>query len=170
MRIEDCFSASADRILVKAGDAIFKEGELGEHMYVVLRGVFDVFVGDNLVSSFEAVEIIGEMAVLDPGPRSATVVARTDCQLISLNQRKFMLLTEHKPEFALHVMKVLVERMRWVNLAAQAPPPQKTALPDDATNPDDGQPQAGEQATDILGGSNAQTSTAVQDREASLVS
>ena len=120
MRIEECFPESTARTLVKAGDAIFKEGELGELMYVVLQGVFDVFVGGKLVSSFEAVEIVGEMAVLDPCPRSATVIARTDCQLVSLNQRKFELLTEHKPEFALHVMKVLVERMRWLNQASEA--------------------------------------------------
>ena len=99
MRIEDCFSESAARTLVKAGDAIIKEGELGEAMFVVLQGTFDVFVGDKLVSSFEAVEIIGEMAVIDPGPRSASVIARTDCQLVSLNQKEFMLLTEQKPEF-----------------------------------------------------------------------
>ena len=169
MRIEDCFSASAERTLVKAGDAIFKEGELGELMYVVLKGTFDVFVGNNLVSSFEAVEIIGEMAVIDPGPRSASVVAKTDCQLITLNQRKFMMLTEHKPEFALHVMKSLVERMRWLNLAAQAPASQKTAQQTALTNLGDELTQAGEGDTDKFGGSDAQTSAAVQGRETSLV-
>ena len=170
MRIEDCFSASTARNVVKAGDAIFKEGELGELMYVVLKGTFDVFVGGNLVSSFEAVEIIGEMAVIDPGPRSATVVAKTDCQLITLNQRKFMMLTEHKPEFALHVMKSLVERMRWLNMAAQAPATQQASQQTAPTNLDDGLTQAGEQETDKIGGSDAQTSPAVPDREASLIS
>ena len=119
MRIEECFPESTPRTLVGAGKPIFTEGQAGDLMYVVLRGIFDVYVKEQLVASFEAVEIIGEMGVIDPGPRSATVIARTDCQLVSLNQKKFMSLTSFTPEFALHVMKVLVERMRWANLAAE---------------------------------------------------
>jgi len=142
MRIEDCFPDSTDRKIVKAGETIFKEGEAGDRMFVVLKGIFDVFVAGNLVGSFEAVEIIGEMAVVDPGFRSATVIARTDCQLVPVNQKKFIMLTQNKPEFALHVMKVLVERMRWLNLAvenAQSSGATRDSNPDSSPAPSAGQ-------------------------------
>ena len=120
MQIEDCFSGSSARTFFKAGETLFKEGEVGDLMYVLLKGTVDVFVSDRLVGSFQAVEIIGEMALIDRAPRSATVVAKTDCECVTLNEKRFLLLTAHRPEFALHLMKVLVERVRWLNIEAQA--------------------------------------------------
>ncbi|MDA1274047.1 MAG: cyclic nucleotide-binding domain-containing protein [Verrucomicrobia bacterium] len=146
MRIEDCFTESSGRTVVKAGDTVFKEGQHGDLMYVLLRGVVDIFISGQLVGTFEAVEIIGEMAVIDPGPRSATVIAKTDCHFVTLNQKRFLLLTEHKPDFAIHVMKVLVERIRWLNAAAEAPstkcpsvvePGANDSAPERFDNPDD---------------------------------
>ena len=131
MRIEECFSDAKERTHVKAGEPVFKEGQHGDLMYVLLRGVVDIFVAGHLIGTFEAVEIIGEMAVIDPGPRSATVIAKTDCQFVTLNQKRFILLTEHKPDFAIHVMRVLVERIRWLNMAAQTPA-QKVGAPEEA--------------------------------------
>lgn len=120
MQIEDCFTSSSARTFFKAGETLFKEGEVGDLMYVLLQGTVDVFVSDRLVGSFQAVEVIGEMALIDRAPRSATVVAKTDCEFVTLNEKRFFILTEHRPEFALHLMRVLVERVRWLNIEAQA--------------------------------------------------
>jgi len=155
MRIEDCFTESSGRTVVKAGDTVFKEGQHGDLMYVLLRGIVDIFVSGQLV------EIIGEMAVIDPGPRSATVIAKTDCQFVTLNQKRFLLLTEHKPDFAIHVMKVLFERIRWLNAAAETP---------SAKCPSVAGPEANDFAPERFDNPDEELASATQKQEDALVS
>ncbi|MBI2949876.1 MAG: cyclic nucleotide-binding domain-containing protein [Verrucomicrobia bacterium] len=119
MDVTDLFPRNDSLVAFKPGQAIFKEGEQGEVMFILVEGTVDVLVGDKLVGTFEPIEIFGEMAVIDPGPRSATVVAKTHCRLGAVNQKRFKFLAQHKPEFAFHVMRMLVERMRWMDQAAQ---------------------------------------------------
>jgi len=120
MDVTDLFPRNDSLVSFKPGQAIFKAGEQGESMFILVEGTVDVFVGDKLVGTFEPIEIFGEMAVIDPGPRSATVVAKTHCRLGAVNQKRFKFLAQHKPEFAFHVMRMLVERMRWMDHAAQS--------------------------------------------------
>jgi CRP/FNR family cyclic AMP-dependent transcriptional regulator len=101
------------RVAFKAGQTIFKEGEPGDFMYVLLKGTVQVQVHDRVVGTFEPVEIFGEMAVIDSRPRSATLIAATDCHLSRINKGRFLLHIRSKPEFAPYIMNVLVERMRW---------------------------------------------------------
>lgn len=87
-------------------------------MYVLVEGVVEVVVGFKVVGAFQPIEIFGEMAVIDAGPRSATVRAKTYCKLAPVNQKRFIFLIQQKPQLALHVMKMLVERIRWMNSVA----------------------------------------------------
>ena len=118
--IHDLFPRNDSIVSFKAGQTIFKEGENGDVMHVLCEGMVEVFVGEKLIGTFEPVEIFGEMAVIDPGPRSATVVAKTNCKLGSINQRRFMMLAQHKPEFAIQIMRMLVERIRWMDQTARS--------------------------------------------------
>jgi CRP-like cAMP-binding protein len=56
--------------------------------------------------------VIGEMALIDTKARSATVVAKTDCRLVPINEKRFLVLVHETPIFALLVMKTLAERLR----------------------------------------------------------
>jgi CRP-like cAMP-binding protein len=85
--VTDLFPRNDSLVAFKPGQAIFKEGEQGEVMFILVEGTVDVLVGDKLVGTFEPIEIFGEMAVIDPGPRSATVVAKTHCRLGAVNQK-----------------------------------------------------------------------------------
>lgn len=87
-------------------------------MYVLVEGVVEVVVGFKVVGAFEPVEIFGEMSVIDAGPRSATVRAKGYCKLAPVNQKRFLFLIQQKPQLALHIMKMLVERIRWMNSVA----------------------------------------------------
>lgn len=119
-RLQDLFLTSDSVVSFKAGQPIFKEGETGDQMFVLIEGVVDVKVGDKVVGSFEPIEILGEMAVIDPGPRSASVVAQSDCRVVSINQKRFTGMVQTRPEFALHIMRMLVERIRWMDEAARS--------------------------------------------------
>ena len=59
--------------------------------------------------------MFGEMALIDHSPRSATVIAIEDTELVPINERLFVILVQDTPFFALDVMRVLVERIRLLN-------------------------------------------------------
>ncbi|MEM6960026.1 MAG: cyclic nucleotide-binding domain-containing protein [Myxococcota bacterium] len=69
----------------RAGDAIVSEGEMGNKAYRIRSGTCVVTKGDTLIRRMEAGEVFGEMAILSPGPRTATVCAETDvvCEVLT---------------------------------------------------------------------------------------
>ena len=95
-----------------AGHSIFTEGESGDTMYVVLEGEVDLMVKGQLVEKLGCGGVLGEMALVELAPRSATAVARTPCKLVPVNQQRFSLLVQHKPDFALEIMRVMAGRLR----------------------------------------------------------
>jgi CRP-like cAMP-binding protein len=52
------------------------------------------------------------MALIDNSPRSASAVARTPCRLVALNRKRFIFMVQQTPNFSIHVMKVMAERLR----------------------------------------------------------
>jgi CRP-like cAMP-binding protein len=52
------------------------------------------------------------MALLDSSPRTARAVARTGCKLVPVNQKRFNLLVQHTPDFAIQIMRVMAGRLR----------------------------------------------------------
>ncbi len=94
------------------GQEIFREGNPGTIMYVVKEGRVDVLKGDRVIDSAGPGEILGEMALIDSSPRSATARAGTDCKLIPVDEYYFLFLVQHSPYFALQVMRILAARLR----------------------------------------------------------
>lgn len=107
-------------MLRPAGAVIFAAGEPGECMYVLRSGEARIEAGGAEVDRVGAGDILGEMALLDHGPRSATAVAETDCELAPIDARRFVFLVQETPYFALEVMKVLADRLRRMNTARPA--------------------------------------------------
>ncbi len=106
------FRNSDDAVPFPAGHTIFKEGEPGELMYVVSEGEVDIRVHGKCVATVEPGGIFGEMALIDDGPRSATAVAKTDCKVVPINEKRFTFLVQQTPFFALEVMRTLASRLR----------------------------------------------------------
>jgi len=101
----------------KSGEAIFREGDQADCLYVVRQGQVDITLGNRLLKPLGEGEIFGEMALIDGAPRSATALARTDVTLIPVNEKQFVFLVGQLPYFALGVMRVLAERLRTMNRA-----------------------------------------------------
>jgi CRP/FNR family cyclic AMP-dependent transcriptional regulator len=95
-----------------AGETIFNAGDAGDYMYVVAKGELEVRAGDRLIETIGEGSIVGEMALIDKEPRSASVVAKTDCELVPVDERRFLRLVQHTPFFAIQVMKILTQRLR----------------------------------------------------------
>jgi CRP-like cAMP-binding protein len=104
-----------DAFRVSPGDVLFREGDAGDRMYVILEGQVDIRVGETVVENAGQGSIVGEMALIDDGPRAASVVAATLCRLVAVDRARFHSLIQSDPAFATHVMKVLVERLRRMN-------------------------------------------------------
>jgi CRP-like cAMP-binding protein len=99
----------------KAGDTVVDEGGEAKEMFVVRSGRVAIKVHSATVEVVEAGGMFGEMALIDHSPRSATVVAEVDTELVPINERLFVILVQDTPFFALDVMRVLVERIRLMN-------------------------------------------------------
>jgi CRP/FNR family transcriptional regulator, cyclic AMP receptor protein len=96
----------------KAGDLIFKAGDIGGLMFGVIDGEVEIHVHDRVVEVVTAGGVVGEVSLVDDGPRSATAIARTDCQLAAIDNHRFMLMVAQNPWFSLQVMRVLADRLR----------------------------------------------------------
>ena len=101
----------------RAGEVIFNAGDRGEEFFVVKTGKVSVRLGNRTLQTLGEGEIFGEMALVDAEPRSATVVADTDCILVPVGEKQFLFMTSEAPYFALSLMRVLVQRLRSANTA-----------------------------------------------------
>jgi len=115
MNPADLFSHETDTLNLASGDALFKAGDPGDVMFVLLEGAMDVMVGDKVVEHSTRGAILGEMALIDKSPRGATVIAREPSRLAKIDQRRFLHLVQLNPFFATQVMKVLADRLRQMN-------------------------------------------------------
>jgi CRP-like cAMP-binding protein len=98
------------------GQYIFRAGDPGEAMYIVVEGEVDILDGSILLETSGQGSIVGELALIDDEPRSATAVARTGCKLVVVDRRRFQYMVQETPLFALSVMKVLADRLRRKNI------------------------------------------------------
>jgi len=112
MNLVELFRHQVDLQAIPAGQVLFKEGDPGNFMYVLMSGTAEIMVHNRVMETAVAGAIVGEMAIIDDLARSATVVAKSDCKFLPIERERFNFLVQQKPEFALHVMRVLADRLR----------------------------------------------------------
>src|SRR5512139_3905626 len=99
---------------VRAGDEVVRQGDAGDRLYLVRSGRLRVFVesddGMRAVRELGAGSTIGELALLTGAPRSATVQAVRDSELLELDSDVFHELLRRDPEFAVAVARSLAEQ------------------------------------------------------------
>ena len=115
MSLADLFRNEPDIVVFAAGDLIFSTGDSADAMYVVIDGDVDIRLNDVSIDVAHSGEIVGEMALIDQNPRSASVVALTATRLARINRRRFLYLIQNTPTFALDVMTVMAARLRRTN-------------------------------------------------------
>jgi CRP-like cAMP-binding protein len=112
MNLVEFFRHHVDLTMIPAGQVLFNKGEPGDFMYVLMSGTADIVVRDKVMETAVPGTIVGEMALINKGPRSATVIATSDCKFLPIEHERFNFLVQKKPEFALHVMQVLADRLQ----------------------------------------------------------
>ena len=114
----EIFSREPDIRAFRAGEAIFRGGDPGDCMFVLVEGEVDIQVGGTVVDHLMPGSVFGEMALIDGLPRSGTALASTDCKLAAISEKRFLRLIEQTPRFALQIMRVITERLRRTDPAA----------------------------------------------------
>jgi len=112
MNLVELFRHQIDLQEIPAGQALFKEGERGNFMYVLMSGTAEIIVRNRVMETAEAGTIVGEMGIIDDSARSATVVAKSVCKFLPIERERFIFLVQQKPEFAMHVIRVMAGRLR----------------------------------------------------------
>ena len=112
MDLLEIFKDSDDLVSHPAGAVIIMEGAEGSDMYVVMQGEVDISLKGKVISKASRGDIVGEMALINVDIRSATVTAITDCTLAVIDQASFQSLLRHVPDFSMHVMSVLADRLK----------------------------------------------------------
>jgi CRP/FNR family cyclic AMP-dependent transcriptional regulator len=106
------FRNAPEVIPFAAGKYIFRKGEEAKVMYLIIEGEVDLMLGGIVVETAGEGSFIGEMALIDAAPRSASARARGACRVFPIDQARFQSLVQQTPFFALQVMKTLADRLR----------------------------------------------------------
>jgi CRP/FNR family transcriptional regulator len=106
----------------RRGDIVFAEGEAGDALYVVIDGKVKIFRTspdgrENMLAVLGPGEMFGELSLFDPGPRTATVAAITDCALASLAHEALRPWLAGRPELGVQLLQALAQRLRRTNEA-----------------------------------------------------
>ena len=97
------------------GILIFKEGEIGDCMYISHQGEVNIHKGGTTLAILKEKEVFGELALLDAEVRSASATTNTDCVLFRIEQEPFYELIDNRPEVARGFIKILCQRLRAQN-------------------------------------------------------
>jgi CRP-like cAMP-binding protein len=114
------FAHNPEIVRVPAGKPLFSAGEEGHMLFVLATGSAEVIVNNRVVETLQHGSIVGEMGIVSPGPRSATVVASTDCEFVAVDEKRFLFLVQQTPFLATQVMRVMADRLRAVNQSVPA--------------------------------------------------
>jgi CRP/FNR family cyclic AMP-dependent transcriptional regulator len=109
------------------GTVIFAEGSPGREMYIVRTGSVVLKSGPRVLEEVSAGGTVGEMALIDPAPRSATAVAGPDCTVTAVTEHTFQDLVKRVPGLALEVMRLITRRLRKANELQRGPEPRPRA-------------------------------------------
>lgn len=96
-----------------AGEVIFEAGSSGDYMYGLLEGEVEEFVDGRLVETITTGDVFGIGALVHPeGTRVSTAIAKTDCRVAYLDQKRFLFAVQETPMFAIEVMRSYSDRLR----------------------------------------------------------
>lgn len=101
-----------EEVELNGGELVFEKGEQGDSMYIIINGRVRVFDGDKTINFLGEREIFGELALLDPEPRSAGVEAVEETRLFRLDRNTLFELMADNIGVVSGIMQVLCQRLR----------------------------------------------------------
>jgi len=106
---------TSDVVTYRAGQVLFRRGDLGDAAYVIIEGDAEVSIatesGDIPVAQLRDGDFLGEIAILCDTPRTATVTASSDLKALRIRKERFFELLRQFPELAIELTRLLAERL-----------------------------------------------------------
>jgi CRP-like cAMP-binding protein len=103
---------ASDEIEVPAGRVLVDQGRTGHEFFLILDGRADVKRNNRKVTELGPGQYFGELSLLDRGPRSASVVAKTPMKVLVLGQREFTGVLDDVPGMATKILSIMAQRLR----------------------------------------------------------
>jgi CRP/FNR family cyclic AMP-dependent transcriptional regulator len=110
----------AEEVVYSAGAAIFKEGDFGDAMFLIVDGEVRIHRGGTELNRLRENGYFGEMTILDGEPRSASASAVSDCLVLRITQADFHLILSGNFQAVLSIMRTLSQRIRRAESRAAA--------------------------------------------------
>jgi CRP/FNR family transcriptional regulator, cyclic AMP receptor protein len=114
----ETIAKASQELKVASGEMIVDQGQAGREAFVVMEGTATVRRNGRKVNTLGPGQIVGELSLLDRGPRTATVVADTDMVLLRIDQKDFLGVLDAVPSVAHKVLATLATRVRELDRAA----------------------------------------------------
>lgn len=103
---------ASDELTLGPGKVLCEQGTVGREAFVIIEGTAEVRRNKKKVATLGPGACVGELALLDHGPRTATVTAATDLQVLVVGSREFSALVDDVPAIAHKLLKALAARIR----------------------------------------------------------
>jgi CRP-like cAMP-binding protein len=105
------FQKQPDPQPYSAGQVIFEEGQPGDFMFGILEGEVEILVNGKVVETITSGDIFGTGVLVGIKNRTYTAIAKTECKLAYLDEKRFLFAVQETPMFALNVIKKYSERL-----------------------------------------------------------
>ena len=106
------FAKNVEELRVVTGEVVCREGSPGDDMYILLAGELKISKESKFITTIKPVEYIGEMALIEAKPRSATVEALEDSILLKITREQFQEYFSNQPKSLFSMMRTLSHRIR----------------------------------------------------------
>jgi CRP/FNR family transcriptional regulator, cyclic AMP receptor protein len=102
----------SDELTLAAGTVIVEQGQIGREAFLILSGTVSVKRNGRKVATMGAGNLVGELSLLDHGPRTATVTCDTECTFLVVDQRHFLGIVLASPSLTTKILATLASRVR----------------------------------------------------------
>ena len=103
---------ASDEVVLPAGKVLCEQGTIGREAFIIVDGTAEVRRNKKKVATFGPGSCVGELALLDHGPRTATITADTDLTVLVIGAREFAAVVDEIPSISHKLMKALAARVR----------------------------------------------------------
>ncbi len=103
---------ATDEITMTAGTLIVDQGQMGREAFVILSGDVTIKRNNRKIATLTVGDVVGELSLLDHGPRTASAICETDCTLLVIDQRRFLGVLDDVPSISHKLMGALASRIR----------------------------------------------------------
>jgi CRP/FNR family transcriptional regulator, cyclic AMP receptor protein len=102
----------ADEVEVRAGTVLTHEGYREGFFFVIVSGSVRIERGGRMINTLGPGDFLGEIALLDGGPRTATATAETPCRLLQMTYQMFHELLDASPDIRAAILEAVGQRLR----------------------------------------------------------